>query len=259
MDISMDIHIHGKPDYWPTRSARIYTVRWRKSIRHVVLGQFSESFASCHCCERNFDYINCLSSRTCGAGRPHVWLCHALLVFFFFSILCLCCRLAKQRCILNPPLAIRLWLLIRLPVVTRSAWTLEWFKSSLHDMRRLCTCSSHSPSARRIWRCADILAQTQLKTHEDVCYLLLQHWLNGRWRPSNTAVLTALCTDSVIRTPKRAGNRLLWKCQKAFQSKFEHTYHTYYILGIMRTYFNVWNLIIRESYCGLIFSARVGL
>ena len=41
---------------------------------------FLESFTSCHCCERNFDYLNWLSTWTCGAGRPHVGLCHALLV-----------------------------------------------------------------------------------------------------------------------------------------------------------------------------------
>ena len=35
----------------------------------------------CHCCERNFDYLNWLSARTCGAGQPHVWLCPILLVF----------------------------------------------------------------------------------------------------------------------------------------------------------------------------------
>jgi len=57
-----------------------YTVSWsRKSIRHVVL---FESFISCHCCERNFNYLNWLSTRICGAGRPHVWLCHARLVNF---------------------------------------------------------------------------------------------------------------------------------------------------------------------------------
>jgi len=42
--------------------------------------QFSESFAICHCCERNFDYLNLLSTRTCGAGQPHVGLCPILLV-----------------------------------------------------------------------------------------------------------------------------------------------------------------------------------
>ena len=56
-----------------------YTVSWRKFIRHVVLG-YCFSFASCHCCDRNFEYLNWLSTRTCGAGRPHVWLCHAPLV-----------------------------------------------------------------------------------------------------------------------------------------------------------------------------------
>ena len=28
---------------------------------------------------------NWFCTRTCGAGRPHVWLCHALLVFFYFA------------------------------------------------------------------------------------------------------------------------------------------------------------------------------
>jgi len=46
--------------------------------------QFLESFASCHCSERNFDYLlNWLSTRTSGTGRPHVGLCHALLVIVF--------------------------------------------------------------------------------------------------------------------------------------------------------------------------------
>ena len=31
-------------------------------------------------------------------------------------------------------------------------------------------------------------------------------------------------------------------------AKLEHTYHTNYIFGIIRTYFNV--LIVRKSYCG---------
>ena len=39
-----------------------------------------------HCCERNFEYLNWLSTRTCGAGRPHVWLCHAPLVVCFILL-----------------------------------------------------------------------------------------------------------------------------------------------------------------------------
>jgi len=49
--------------------------------------QFSESFASCHCCEGNFDYVNWLSTRTCGAGRPHVGLCPILLVSYSAAFL----------------------------------------------------------------------------------------------------------------------------------------------------------------------------
>jgi len=41
-----------------------------------------ESFASCHSYGRNFDYLNCFCTRYCVAERPHVWLCHALLVIF---------------------------------------------------------------------------------------------------------------------------------------------------------------------------------
>ena len=43
-------------------------------------GSRIQFFASCHCYERNFDCLNWLSTRTCGTGRPHVGLCHALLV-----------------------------------------------------------------------------------------------------------------------------------------------------------------------------------
>jgi len=70
-----------------------YTVSWRKFIRHVVLG-YCFSFANCHCCERNFEYLNWLSTRTCGAGRPHVWLCHAPLVYIYFLPLYTCQRLS---------------------------------------------------------------------------------------------------------------------------------------------------------------------
>jgi len=45
---------------------------------------FSESFVSCHCCERNFDFLNWLSTRTCGAGQPHVGLCPIFLVLVWF-------------------------------------------------------------------------------------------------------------------------------------------------------------------------------
>jgi len=42
------------------------------------------------------------------------------------------------------------------------------------------------------------------------------------------------------------------------QSSSIRIIRNYYIFGIILTYFNIWNLIIRESYCGLIFSARAG-
>jgi len=38
-------------------------------------------YANCHYCERNFFFLKLLCTRTGGAGRPHVLLCHALLVF----------------------------------------------------------------------------------------------------------------------------------------------------------------------------------
>jgi len=36
--------------------------------------------ATCHYCDRNFVFLNWFCTRTCGAGRPHVGLFHALLV-----------------------------------------------------------------------------------------------------------------------------------------------------------------------------------
>jgi len=33
----------------------------------------------------NFDEVNLLCTLICGAGQPHVWLCHALLVFFLLG------------------------------------------------------------------------------------------------------------------------------------------------------------------------------
>ena len=77
-------------EVWPqilTDPTCSYTVSWRNSICHVVLTsrvQFWGSFGKWHCCERNFEYLNWLYTRNCGAGRPHVWLCHAFLVFFCF-------------------------------------------------------------------------------------------------------------------------------------------------------------------------------
>ena len=41
---------------------------------------FNLILISCHCCERNFHYLNWLSTRICGAGRPQVGLCPARLV-----------------------------------------------------------------------------------------------------------------------------------------------------------------------------------
>ena len=62
--------------YWSTRTARILLADASPYAKWL----FSESFTSCHCCERNFEYLNWLSTRTCGAGRPHVGLCPAHLV-----------------------------------------------------------------------------------------------------------------------------------------------------------------------------------
>ena len=44
-----------------------YTVSWRKFIRHARGSriQCTQSFASFCCCETNFEYLNCLSTRTC--------------------------------------------------------------------------------------------------------------------------------------------------------------------------------------------------
>ena len=53
-----EVHVHCK-------LAQVHTPRGS-------MVQFSESFASCHCCERNFDYLNWLSTRTCDAGRPQL-------------------------------------------------------------------------------------------------------------------------------------------------------------------------------------------
>jgi len=73
--------------YWHTRSARTlqadagpYATWFYDTVFGVVCS---------HCCERNFEYLNWLSTRTWrGTGRPHVWLCHALLVSFFFKHRC---------------------------------------------------------------------------------------------------------------------------------------------------------------------------
>ena len=55
----------------------------RENLKFGLKFSLLESITSgCHCCERNFDYLNSLSTRTCDAGRPHVGLCHALLVNF---------------------------------------------------------------------------------------------------------------------------------------------------------------------------------
>ena len=50
---------------------------------HLLRGsrvRFSGLFARWRCCERNFNYLNCPCSRTCGARRHHVGLCPALLI-----------------------------------------------------------------------------------------------------------------------------------------------------------------------------------
>jgi len=48
---------------------------------HVSMVRFSGSFARCRCCEWNFNYPNCLSSRTCSTRWPQVGLCPIFLVF----------------------------------------------------------------------------------------------------------------------------------------------------------------------------------
>ena len=53
-----------------------YTVSWRKSIRHVVIHQLLLLLLR-----------NWLSTRTCGAGWPHVGLCHALLICYWNFLL----------------------------------------------------------------------------------------------------------------------------------------------------------------------------
>jgi len=61
-----DVHVHCKlTQFHMPRGSR---------------ARFSGSFGSWRCCERNFKYLNWLSTRICGAGWPHVWLCHALLL-----------------------------------------------------------------------------------------------------------------------------------------------------------------------------------
>ena len=40
----------------------------------------------CHCRERNLDYLNWFCTRNCGAGRPHVGLCPAHLVYIIIII-----------------------------------------------------------------------------------------------------------------------------------------------------------------------------
>jgi len=69
-----------------------YTVSWRKSIRHVALFGVIRHLPLL---QRNFDYLNRLSTWTCGAGRPHVWLCHALLVVMSFAKLKMMATMTK--------------------------------------------------------------------------------------------------------------------------------------------------------------------
>ena len=83
--------------------------------------------------------------------------------------------------------------------------------------------------------------------------------IRGDW---NTATRISISQCSLWQDTTRCINWVGTRIHGAintFKPRLEHTYHTYYIFGIIRTYFNVWNLIIRESYCGLIFSARAGL
>ena len=46
--------------------------------------KISVNFGRTHWRERKFDYLNWFSTRNCGAGRPHVGLCPAHLVFFIY-------------------------------------------------------------------------------------------------------------------------------------------------------------------------------
>jgi len=63
----------------------LYTVSWRKSIRQVVLGYSFRSHLPVAIAARGIlDDLNWLSTRICDAGRPHVGLCHILLVFLCF-------------------------------------------------------------------------------------------------------------------------------------------------------------------------------
>ena len=57
-----------------------FIVSWRNSIRHVLLWSSFRVTSRWRCCDRNLEYLNWLSTRTCGTGRPQVGLCRALLV-----------------------------------------------------------------------------------------------------------------------------------------------------------------------------------
>jgi len=62
---------------WPFLSAVLCKLMQFHSPRGSRV-QFSGTFAMWSCCERNFNYLNCLSSRTCGAGR--CWLVCCMLI-----------------------------------------------------------------------------------------------------------------------------------------------------------------------------------
>ena len=126
-----------------------YTVRWRKFIRHVVLG-YCFSFASCHCCERNFEYLNWLSTRTCGAGRSHVWLRHAPLVllillivlFLYYLIIIICSKQALMPC---------RWSVF----TTAEVWEMQ-YRSVLNTLYRCCEtpalrCSNNQSETTRYY------------------------------------------------------------------------------------------------------------
>jgi len=77
-----------------------FTVSWRNFVRHVVLGYGFRSHSPWRCCERNFSYPNRPSSRTCGVGRPHVWLCPQFPVLYnilhsLYNVLCLFCNMQR--------------------------------------------------------------------------------------------------------------------------------------------------------------------
>jgi len=65
--------------YWPYLSARsVYLTEFHSLGSSRI--QFSGTFAKWRFCEFDFNCLNCLSRRTCGAGRSHVGFCPIFLV-----------------------------------------------------------------------------------------------------------------------------------------------------------------------------------